>query len=274
MRFWPAVLVGLLPSLSMACEAVTSGTGLPDRSAEAVFSNAAPGGARHENWAPREANLVFHAGLEDLTDEYGHSIMGALRDAKALAIHVRQKGSDRKTCPKGVVLPKGEVFEDIAPHLADLTGDGRPEVIVVQSNATKGARLVVFDRRGAELAATPHIGRAFRWLAVIGAADFDGDGAMDIAYVDRPHLAKVLRVWSFRRGKLEQIATASGVTNHAIGDPFIASAIRSCDGLPEMVLTDAGRKRILGVRLRDGDLVSRDLGPYRGPASVTKAATC
>jgi hypothetical protein len=45
------------------------------------------------------------------------------------------------------------------------------------------------------LAATPHIGSANRWLAPIGAADLDGDGRVEIAYVDRPHLARTLRIW-------------------------------------------------------------------------------
>jgi hypothetical protein len=45
------------------------------------------------------------------------------------------------------------------------------------------------------LASTPWIGQRFRWLAPVAAADLDGDGAMELAYVDRPHLARTLRVW-------------------------------------------------------------------------------
>jgi hypothetical protein len=41
-------------------------------------------------------------------------------------------------------LPETEVFEDLAPRLADLDGDGKAEIIVVQSHRDLGARLAVY----------------------------------------------------------------------------------------------------------------------------------
>ena len=71
------------------------------------------------------------------------------------------------------------------------------------------------------IAATPYIGTRFRWLAPLVAADLDGDGWIEIAYIDRPHLAMVLRVWRFENGVLHPVAEASGLTNHQFGADVI-----------------------------------------------------
>ena len=73
--------------------------------------------------------------------------------------------------------------------MVDLDFDGAPEVIVVQSNARLGAKLAIYDATGLR-ADTPHIGASNRWLAPLGAADLDGDGTMNVAFVDRPAFGK------------------------------------------------------------------------------------
>lgn len=152
----------LLPTSSLACEATTDGIGLDDRTVEAAFTNTGADQGRHESWAAEGAELIFHAGFAQLTDEYGHNILGPVKDAKALTIHVRLPGSNSITCPAEAILPAGEVFEDIAPRLADLDGDGMPEIIVVQSSTTLGAKLAIYDRHARLIAATPNIGRSNR----------------------------------------------------------------------------------------------------------------
>ncbi len=275
MRFAAAVAFALLlPVAGWGCEALTDGRGLPGRFAEADVVNAKPGGGTHENWVPRGARLVMHAGFDRETDEYGHGVLGGLRDAKILTIHLRLPGDDRITCPSGVILPEGEVFEDIAPRLADLDGDGMPEIVVVQSNARTGARLAIYDRRGRLVAATPNIGQRHRWLAPAGLADLDGDGQSELAYVDRPHLAKRLRVWRFRAGTLEHVADAEGFTNHRIGWDFIAGGLRACGGLRQLVLASGDWSRVLAARLVAGRIETSDLGPYAGPESLDAAISC
>ncbi len=269
-----AFAIGLLPMALWACEGVTDGEGLHGRSAEVMFSNAKPGGGRHEGWLGRNRQLILHAGFDVLTDAYGHRVLGPIRDAKHLAIHLREPGSDRVTCPKGVVLGEGEVFEDIAPRLADLDGDGRPEIIVVQSNAQKGARLVVYDRRGHEVAATPNIGTRFRWLAPVGIADLDGDGQMELAFVDRPHLAKKLRIWRFGGGRLTQVGVMPGVTNHRIGEADIAGGVRTCGGVPEMILATSDWSRLVAVQFDGNVFQTRDVGPHRGRESFERVLSC
>ena len=275
MRLAAAVAFGLLlPVVGWGCEARTGGHGLPGRFAEADVNNTKPGGGVHEGWVARGARLVMHAGFLRETDEYGHGVLADLRDAKALTIHLRLPGDERITCPAEVILPEGEVFEDIAPRLADLDGDGLPEIVVVQSNAGTGAKLAIYDRRGRLVAATPNIGQRHRWLAPVAVADLDGDGHVELAYVDRPHLAKRLRVWRFRGGKLEHVADGEGFTNHRIGWDFIAGGVRRCGGTTEIITANSDWTRNVAARLTSGRIARRDLGPYSGPKSLDAATNC
>jgi len=173
-------------------------------------------------------------------------------------------------------LDPARVFEDTAPRRVDLDGDGAAEVITVEAHQRRGARLAIWglvEGRLAPIAATPFIGTRFRWLAPLGAADLDGDGRIEIAYVDRPHLARVLRVWRVTRDgagwRLEEVASAEGHTNHDI-----AGGIRDCGAGPEMITARADWTRLLATRLEGGQLVSVDIGPHRGRESFAAAMAC
>ena len=175
-----------------------------------------------------------------------------------------------------VTLSKDSIFEDMGPRLFDIDNDGDLKAIVVDSKLGLGAALVVYDLEGGRLRRTenPKFGSQNSWLAPIGVADFNGDGHMDVAYVDRPHLAKTLRVWTCRDGKLTEIASLKGVTNHSIGEPFITSNIRICNGRPEMILNDSSRKNIVSVFFEEGMLTSKTHGKYKTPQSVLTPPKC
>lgn len=220
------------------------------------------------------------AWYEDPTTRYAHAVLGDGIEAGTLAVQIAP-GPD---CRVGrITLPEAEVFEDIAPRLADLDGDGRAEVIAVHSHRDRGARLAVFavtpDGNALQLAAaTPHIGRTNRWLAPLGAADLDGDGAIEIAYVDRPHLARTLRVWRYQpegpgQGSLTEVAALEGLTNHRIGEDFISGGLRDCGTGPEMITADATWSRVMATRLDGETLTTRPLGPW-SPAAAVDALAC
>jgi hypothetical protein len=194
-------------------------------------------------------------------DVYPHRIMGTIMEKRVLAVTLgdgRELRLDLREGPQ-----PDHVFEDIAPRVVDADGDGTPDVVVVESDPDLGAQLAVYSlRQGAlaKTAATPHIGQRFRWLAPVAVADLNGDGVTDIAYVDRPHLAKTLRVWSWAPGGLTEVAALEGVTNHRIGDEVIWGGLRDCGQGPEMILADAGFEGILAVRLERDRLRARPLG--------------
>lgn len=210
---------------------------------------------------------IASARYTDRTDRYPHGVLGDQIEWGALEITLTDGTRQR------IVLPDEQVFEDLEPRLADVDLDGDLEVVVVESHASLGARLAIFDADGL-VAATPNIGTRFRWLAPIAIADLDGDGAVEIAYIDRPHLAKTLRVWRFADGALEQIASQTGLTNHRIGEDFISGGLRDCGDGPEMIVATGNWSSVVSVQLKDGALVERTLGAFAGQASITDALAC
>ncbi len=208
---------------------------------------------------------------------YGHGVLGDTDEWSAIALYKSQNQNALSAIPDAIITASPDhIFEDIAPRLFDITGDGQPEVIVVESQKSKGARLAIYSTTAQpkRIAATPYIGSANRWLAPIGFADFNNDGDVDIAYVDRPHLAKILRVWTYKNAKLTETANIDGLSNHRIGDNFISGGVRTCAGTPEIITADGGWKRIISTRFENGALTKTDIGPYRNKSSFKRALTC
>lgn len=220
-------------------------------------------------WVPEAtaAQVIADAAYAGPTDRYAHGVLGDAIEHDTLVLTF----ADATT--QSFTLPRSSVFEDTAPRLSDLDQDGAPEVIVVEADATLGARLAIYTSDGF-LTATPYIGTRFRWLAPLGAADLDGDGLMELAYIDRPHLAKTLRIWRFEADELTEIASRPGLTNHRIGERDIAGGIRTCAGVPEMIVADAGWRTLLAIRFERGALVTRTLSEDTSRSAFAKAMVC
>lgn len=202
------------------------------------------------------------------TTAYGH---GALPGGEYAGIEFRL-APDR-------VIGAGtyrNVYEDTVPRLVDLDGDGTPEVVTVISYFDSGAAIRIWDEvpsaehpagtTVAVVAETAPIGQRHRWLAIAGIADLDGDGRVEIAYVDRPHLARILRIvevvpeaggW-----QLTQQAAFEGLTNHRFGVREIEGGVVECGAGPELRLASGDWRRIIGVRFAGGRWRMRDLGLY------------
>lgn len=188
---------------------------------------------------------------------YNHAILGSVPEWRQVTFMGRSFGFE------------AGFIEDTAPRMADVTGDGAPEALVVHTVAGLGARLVVLQLPDLRIiAATPHIGTHHRWLAVVGAGDFDGDGAVEIAYVDRPHLARELVFVRLQGGQLTEVDRIAGLTNHRIGDETIQSIARSCAG--DVLVMSPDWQRIMAAKIGQSP---RDLGPYSA-AAWGRAAQC
>ena len=215
---------------------------------------------------------VIDATYGDPTTRYQHGVLGDDVEYGSLVLTVAT--TNGVAAPLIITLPEDRVFEDLAPRLVDVDQDGDFEVVVIETAAAFGAQLAIYDETGEKIAATPHIGRSYRWLAPVGAADLDGDGFVELAYVDRPHLAKTLRVWRFREGGLEEVASAPGLTNHRIGEEFVTSGIRDCADGPEMITVDARWRNVIASRLRGDQIESRKVASFWGPETVTQILNC
>ncbi len=235
-------------------------------------------------WAQTVASeadvLARSARYGEPTDRYPHGILGRIAGWGTLDVVVSACAgcADERVRLR---LPENRVFEDIKPRLWDVTGDGKPEVVVVESDQEKGARLVVLtavvrDGRASieEIAATDFLGTRFRWLAPVAAADFDGDGRIEIAYVETPHRDKVLRLVRVIDGNLILVASLSGVTAHRIGQEQIEGKLRLCAGVPELVLLSADYTRVIGLIFSRDAFKQLDLGPARIARLPRNAASC
>jgi len=216
---------------------------------------------------PALADTITSARYTDPTDRYDHGVLGDKIEYGALELMLNTGKRLR------IVLPESRVFEDTEPRVVDLDGDGAPEVIVVETDINLGARLSVYGATGL-IAATPHIGRTHRWLAPIGAADLNGDGTMEIAYVDRPHLARLIRVWRFRNGALKLVGELPGHTNHRIGEDNIAGGIRDCGDGPEMIVADGEWRNVVAITFDGGAFNATPIAPHKDRTSFAAALAC
>ncbi|WP_240789440.1 FG-GAP repeat domain-containing protein [Pseudooceanicola onchidii] len=212
---------------------------------------------------------ITAATYEGPTDRYDHGVLGDKLEWTTLALTL-DDGTIRR-----FTLPEDMVFEDLTPRLADVTGDGAAEVITVESSLSKGARLTVYGAEG-RLISTAFIGQRNRWLAPVGAADFDGDGTIEIAYVDRPHLIQTLRLIRIEAGEFVEIASLRGVTNHRLGWDYIPGGVRTCTGRPEMILATGDWLANLSVFWLEKEqrLDTRAEGRFTGPASMERLLRC
>ena len=225
--------------------------------------------------APRRANRILSdaqptlvvgtlaAWLIHPTDIYRHGILGDQVEASGFHLgFLRVGGSFNLT------LPPGSVFEDLRVRLVDLTGDGQTEFVVIRSYLDRGAALAFYrlvDGKIEHLAETPPIGIANRWLNPAGAADFDGDGRVEIAYVETPHIGGTLRVWELVDGELRQEQAVAGFSNHAIGSRELdLSAVLDWngDGVPDLAVPANGRRSLRIVSFAGGEFSELDTVPH------------
>jgi hypothetical protein len=222
-------------------------------------------------------NIITQARYAEPTTRYDHGVLGDAVEWGALKLTVDMcfDCEGKMIRDFTIRLPENRVFEDIAPRLVEIDGDGPSrEVMVVETDRDLGARLAIYTENGL-LAATPFIGTPKRWLAPLGAADLDGDGLIEIAYIDRPHLTRTLKIWRYEQGVgLTPVAEQPGLTNHRIGEDFISGGIRDCGNIPEIITANADWTRLIASTLRNGRIASRDIAPFTGPDSFAAALTC
>lgn len=217
--------------------------------------------------------VLIGADYAEPTTRYAHGVLGDAVEWGALTLTADRCPDCARPDPLRVTirLPETRVFEDLAPRLVGLAPDRPDMALVVESDLTLGARLALYAPSGL-VAATPFIGQANRWLAPLGAADLDGDGRLEVAYVDRPHLAKTLRIWRLEGDRLTEVAAMPGLSNHRIGWDYIEGGLRDCGQGPEMILASGDWTTVQALRF-DGALTARSLGAY-SPAAIRAAMAC
>lgn len=216
--------------------------------------------------AKKAGGDITAAWYSDPTTRYRHGVIGDAVEAGQL--NVRTKTGKTFT----LKLPKSEVFEDRTPRLADLDGDGRTEVITIRSSNRGGGSVTLYALRDGQLQEvgnTGFIGRANRWLNIAGIADYLGKGTLQVAYVETPHIGGTLRLYEFRNGKMRQVASDYGYSNHAIGSRNLglsATADMNGDGTLDLLVPNTSRSALHAVSFTGGTI--RQLGKFQLPAPL------
>lgn len=166
-------------------------------------------------WVFRESGKRLLV-LTDPTEQYKHGILGDAIEASSVT-EINLAGQPQ-IVGKFKVDPS-YVIEGLAPLWTDWNGDGAYEIILTLSNAEVGAKIVVFDEKGVELAAGKAVGQGGRWRHSLTAAAFGPHGEMELAEVLTPHINGVAGFyqWDERSGVLRMVAQKSGYSTHEIG---------------------------------------------------------
>jgi hypothetical protein len=195
--------------------------------AAAVAAESRPG-ALDDLRVAKGRNHIAEAWLADATTRYRHFVLGAPYEAASIVAKL-QDGRTMK-----LTLSEDSVFEDRQPRLADLDGDGRDEIVLVRSYLGRGAALAIVGLVGDRLkivSETPPTGSPHTWINPAGIADFNGDGRLDVAYVQMPHVLGRLRLWTLQAERLIEIDAISDVSNHVAGSRQIGlAAVADFDG--------------------------------------------
>ncbi len=154
--------------------------------------------------------------LSDPSDKYQHGILGD--DIEPTSVTIVQV-SEEPSVISHFSVPEDWVIESILPIWSDWDGDGKREIVLTLSNATHGAKLVLYDEDGNVLAESIPIGKGFRWRHALAIAAFGENGERLLVDIVTPHIGGIVSFysWDKKEKALKIEATLPNYSTHDIG---------------------------------------------------------
>ncbi|SDY40332.1 hypothetical protein [Halobellus clavatus] len=186
----------------------------------------------------------------DVTDRYRHGALGDQLEPSSLVV---VDPTDSRIVAR-TELDAPLVFEGLQPLVADLDGDGEPEIVTTIADAERGARIAVYSVAGERIATGPVDGPGWRHQLAVG--PFGPDGSTELAAVLKPHVTHRLEYYRLEDGDLSVRATLDGVSSHVYGSRTLGGALAADldgDGRVELLVPTTDRRRLVAVaRTSDG----------------------
>jgi hypothetical protein len=153
-------------------------------------------------------------------------------------------------------LPGDSVFETLRPTIVDLIPENRgEEILLTVSDSNSGSRISVFSLEGKLLGSSDPIGRGFRWLHLLAAAEFGIDNVKSIAVVRTPHIGGIIQFYEWYGNRLVMVTSQGNLSTHQIGSDNLNMALASdFDGVDgaELILPTNNYTELVVVKLEDG----------------------
>ena len=198
-----------------------------------------------------DGRLLF---LSTPTSEYPHGVLGDEFEAKTVSL---VNASDAPEILLVIQIDPGDVIEGIAPIWVDLDGDGEREIILTQSNAVSGARIVVYREDGSLVASGEPIGQGFRWRHQLAVGQFIEGGPQEIAVIRTAHIGGVIEIYTVEQDCLVIRAELRGYSSHQIGSRNLDSALAADfdgDGQIEIVVPDQSHTALAGIETAGAEM--------------------
>jgi hypothetical protein len=108
---------------------------------------------------------------------------------------------------------------------------------------------------GKLLGSSDPIGRGFRWLHLLAAAEFGIDNVKSIAVVRTPHIGGILQFYEWYGNRLVMVTSQGNLSTHQIGSDNLNMAVAAdFDGVDgaELILPTNNYTELVVVKLEDG----------------------
>jgi len=210
--------------------------------------------------------------LSQPTNQYGHGVLGDSIEAAGFTL---VESNDELRVVTAGTVDQSAVIEGIVPIWSDLNGDNIREIIVTESDANQGARIVAYAETGIPIAVGPAIGQGYRWRHQLAVAPFGPAGELELAVVRTPHIGGILEFYQMRGNQLEIVATLSGFSTHSIGSRNLDNALAGDfdgDGIIELLLPDQAHENLGAVHRTDSGVEVEWWLPLAGKHTSNLAA--